>query len=62
MAKKSKVSIDDFVFIDEEESQPLNIIAKSIHNESKPLDIILSVDSSDSMLSLIHISEPTRPY
>jgi hypothetical protein len=49
MAKKSKVSIDDFVFIDEEESQPLNIIAKSIHNESKPLDIMLSVDSSDSM-------------
>ena len=49
MAKKSKVTIDDFVFIDEEEAQPLNIIAKSIHNESKPLDIMLSVDSSDSM-------------
>ncbi len=30
MAKKSKVSVDDFAFFDEEEPQPLNIIAKSI--------------------------------
>ena len=30
MAKKSKVSVDDFVFFDEEETQPLKIIAKSI--------------------------------
>ena len=37
MARKSKVSVDDFVFFDEQESQPLNIIAKSIQNESKPL-------------------------
>ncbi len=31
MAKKNKVSVDDFAFFDEEEVQPLNIIAKSIH-------------------------------
>ena len=37
MAKKSKVSVDDFAFIEEEESQPLNLIAKSIFSESKPL-------------------------
>jgi predicted transcriptional regulator len=30
MAKKNKVSVDDFAFFDEEEVQPLNIIAKSI--------------------------------
>ena len=30
MAKKSKVSVDDFAFVDEEELQPLNIIVKSI--------------------------------
>ncbi len=30
MAKKSTVSVDDFAFLDEEELQPLNIIAKSV--------------------------------
>lgn len=30
MAKKSKVSVDDFAYFDEEEVQPLNLIAKSI--------------------------------
>ena len=30
MAKKTKVSADDFAFFDEEEAQPLNLIAKSI--------------------------------
>ena len=29
MAKKSKVSVDDFSFFDEDEAQPLNIIAKN---------------------------------
>ena len=32
MAKKSKTSIDDFTFYDEEEIQPFNIIAKSIQS------------------------------
>ena len=30
MAKRTKVSVDDFAFFDEEEAQPLNLIAKSI--------------------------------
>ena len=38
MAKKSKVSIDDFAFFDEEEQQPLNIIARSIQKVDSTLE------------------------
>jgi hypothetical protein len=42
MAKKSKVSVDDFAFFDEEEPQPLNIIAKSILKADIELGPIMS--------------------
>ncbi len=58
MAKKSKVSVDDFVFFDEEEPQPLKIIAKSIQktdiiHESKLSQSEVKVEPIGAFESLV---------
>ena len=58
MAKKTKVSADDFAFFDEEEAQPLNLIAKSIQktdylHESKLSQSEVKVEPFGTFESLV---------
>ena len=62
MAKKNKVSVDDFAFFDEEEVQPLNIIAKSIQKTNRLLIIDEDLPGGASAYILQQIIEVQNGY